>query len=240
MSRVNKVLNAILLLLVAVCISACSTNTEEDTESILTHFSDIKTGFQQADASLYTQGDLLISLPKAVKPKLPLVLIFSGMYYATPKYMMDNTPVDFFQQAIVVFAPCRNVGGKGFEAARVQYERFLDKQGIGIKKLSVCGFSGGGPDALEADDEKLVFIGLIDPNPLLPKRQKELPRHVILSFNKANWSNVKFDESTTTHEAFDRLTAWARKKGVRIEENKVKHEWFTKYFLYKYRKKLLS
>ena len=222
-------------------LSACQENTkEDDAESILTNFAEIKTGLSKTDATLYTQKELLITIPKAPKPELPLVLIFGGMFYATPEYMMKNTPEEFFQKAIVVFAPCRNVGGKGFLNVKTQYDSFLKKQGLRIKHLSVCGFSGGGPDALEAVDEKLKFIGLIDPNPLAPRRTDELPRCVVLSFNKANWTDGPFDKENTTHQAFDRLSAWARKNGVRIEENKVKHEWFPKYFLYKFRKKLLS
>lgn len=231
----------LLIALLGTMLWACNTTLQEETpESILTNFSEIKTGLPKLDATLYHHGDLLLSLPNTLQAKLPLVLIFGGMYYATPEYMMDNTPEEFFQKAVLVFAPCRNVGGKGFDVTRTQYEKFLDKKGISITNLSVCGFSGGGSDALEAVDDKLVFIGLIDPNPLVPQRTSELPRQVVLSFNKANWTDVPFDEKTTTHEAFDRLSAWARKKGVRIEENKVKHEWFPKYFLYKYRKKLLS
>jgi hypothetical protein len=228
----------IFILLCLSLLSACS-SLESEAE-IMRNFANIETGLPKDKAKLQKQGQMLIAIPEEKAAEMPVLFIFGGMYYANPNFMLKNTPQELFEKAVLVFAPCRYEGGQGFDVYKKQLMKFLKKQGISIRELSVCGFSGGGPDALEAQGPDLKVVGLIDAEPILPKKKGNRYPNIINAFNKKNWFDNEAYGESSNYKYFDRFAAWTKKEGGLVEEAKVKHEFFPKYFLYKYRKRLLS
>ncbi len=176
-------------------------------------------------------GDLLLTIPILKKAEYKVIFIFGGLHYATKEFMLLNTPTSFFKKNIIVTAPCSLTGGKGFRTYRKQLENILQKKGIKVSYFMVCGFSGGGPDAVDAEGPKIKLVGLIDVVPEIPKNNRNFP--VLLnSMNVKNWNGNPLYNS----EHFNKFKWWIRKKGGIIEENNVGHKIFPRYFFYRYRK----
>jgi len=228
----------IFILLLLSLFSACS-SLESEAE-IMRNFSKIETGLPKDKAKLQKHGQMLIALPKKQSAEMQVLFIFGGIYYANPDFMLKNTPQELFEKAVLVFAPCRYEGGQGFDTYKKQLVTLLKKQGISIRALSVCGFSGGGADALEAQGPDLKVVGLIDAEPILPKKKGNRYPEIINAFNKKNWFDNETYGESSNYKYFEKFAHWTKKEGGLVEEAKVKHEWFPKYFLYKYRKRLLS
>jgi len=95
-------------------------------------------------------GDLIINEPTNPKDK-SYALIFGGMYYANPKWMLEQLPENIKNSKNIIIAPYTT-------SLSSVLDKFKD-----TKISSVSGFSAGGKQAFEAIG-KYSFIGLIDPS----------------------------------------------------------------------------
>lgn len=207
----------------------------ENEKRIINKLDKINFGYNKESAELIYYGPLLITIPKNQKEKHSLTIIFGGIKYANPKFMMDNTPKEYFEKSVLVFAPCRSMGGEGFKNYINITNKILKRQGIKTTKLAVCGFSGGGPDALEAEGSNLKLVGLIDADPDFSKvKDKKYPL-IINSYNVKNWG-----EDEKTKNLFRSFAIWTRNHRSLLEKTKVDHKIYPKYFFYRYRHKFLS
>ena len=152
--------------------------------------------------------------------------------------MSEQVPSSFFEDAVIIFVPCASMGGKGYDRYMNYLRPKLKKEGINIGKISVCGFSAGGPDAISASGNDVKLIGLIDPNPVIPT-SKLAKAKIIAAFNKNNWHDNSAQLKQSISKQFGDYAKWAISKGGNVEENTVQHIIFPKYFFYKYRNRLL-
>jgi len=230
-NRMNKYFYLLIILLV------CSCNSESE-KDILLKIKNLPFGFSNNNVRFLREGDLLITIPKDSGKKLPLLFVFGGLYYANPSFMSQQVPSTFFDKAIIVFAPCAQKGGLGYDFYMKRIRKILEKESVSIKKITVCGFSAGGPDALLAAGNDIKVIGLIDPNPVIPLKNKAQGQ-IITSFNVANWHNNSPSLKMSLQKQFSDYANWTKKMGGTVEENSVSHEIFPKYFFYKYRNRLI-
>jgi hypothetical protein len=222
-----------LIILVLAFLSSCASYESE--ADILSKFDSIKTGPPKDKINIRRAGQLIVTVPNKKDAKIPVLFIFGGMHYATPDFMLKETPELLFEKAVLVFAPCRAMGGQGFNAYKKQLLPLLHQQGKSVRGISICGFSGGGPDALEAEGADIRLIGLIDAVPEIPQKRRHYPM-LINAFNIQNWrGNELYNNSN-----FSNFAKWTKKEGGILEETNVKHEQFPKYFLYRYRNRLIS
>jgi hypothetical protein len=99
-------------------------------------------------------------------------LIFGGMYYAKPKWMLEQIPNNIKNSKNIIIAPYTT-------SLSSVLDKFKD-----IKISSVSGFSAGGKQAFEAIG-RYSFIGLIDPS---------VPSSAL---NLTNFGNSKMIYNTT-------------------------------------------
>jgi hypothetical protein len=102
------------------------------------------------DAKTQNIGDLIINEPNNLKDDT-YALIFGGMYYANPKWMLEQLPDNIKNTKNIIIAPYTT-------SLRSVLDKFKD-----VKVSSVSGFSAGGKQAFEAIG-RYSFIGLIDPS----------------------------------------------------------------------------
>ena len=215
---------------------SCSAETEQE---ILSKLNDISFGIPKEKVRLIPDGESLISIPVGNKKNLPLLLVFGGISYANPQFMIEQIPSVFFEKSVIITVPCTVQGGKGFRNYLNYFQKKLKKDGIIINKISVCGFSAGGPDALNAVDASDVkIIGLIDPNPYISST-KLTKANIITAYNKNNWHDNTEPLKQNMLNKFGDYAKWTKERGGIVEENSVQHIIFPKYFFYKYRNKLL-
>jgi hypothetical protein len=215
-----------------------SCNNLESEQYIKDNLKNISSGIPKDKISRQNLGHMIITYPEAASKKLPLIMIFGGIDYATPEFMMKNTPQIYFENAILVFAPCKMVGGLGFKFYKKQLDLFIAKKQLEFKNFSVCGFSGGGPDAMSAEGEDINVLGLIDASPELPS-QKPSFKKIINEFNVENWHDNSPDYKQTMEKKFRDFAEWTRVSGGEAVDNSLDHKLFPKYFLYRYRNILL-
>jgi hypothetical protein len=179
--------------------------------------------------------EIRLSLPQKKQKKYPVILLFGGLDYATPDYMLEHCPQYLLSRCIVAAVPCAYQKGRGFKHYISQIESWMSKEQYSMSKLTVCGFSGGAADALQAKHPQLQFLGLIDPEPILPKTTA-VP--LTLAYYRQNWAGNEVYGEKSNFAHFSRLDLWVRRHGGKAEEVKIPHEKFPTYFLYKHRKKI--
>ena len=186
-------------------------------------------------------GNLLISIPTDATDKdYPMLIMFGGSMWATPKFMWDNTPRDFFQKAILVYSPCYTHGGGNLKKVETELISYLQRKGITYKGKSVCGYSGGGPDAMIAENPKnYMALGFIDPTPVANGTVR-YSSNMILSFRRNNWIYSDFYGKCVNFKDFNELSDRIRRAGGIVEEADVQHEAYFRYFLDKFRKQLIG
>jgi hypothetical protein len=216
-----------------------SCSSLESEQYILSNLDNIKCGLPKETTHFHSTGQILITYPKQVKSSLPLIMIFGGINYATPMFMMHNTPQIYFEKAILVFLPCKLAGGLGYKFYKRQVDNFIRNKNLAVESYSVCGFSGGGPDVLSITGEKLHIIGLIDVVPAVPTLKLTFDK-IINEYNKENWHDNSFYGKQTNYSKFTEFANWTKKEGGYAIDNSVKHELFPKYFFYRYRKVFLN
>lgn len=177
-----------------------------------------------------------LALPSAEQQgSLPFLLIFGGISYANPDFMLANCPSIILEQAVVGIFPCRYMSGPGGEEALRQFLAAAEQRGLKPNRLSVAAFSGGAADALEIESQQIYSLLLIDPEPKLPKSGQFSAKYTILGFNKNNWLGNKAYGEATGFAAFDSLAAKVSEAGGMVEELDKEHKDFPTYLLFKHR-----
>jgi hypothetical protein len=194
-----------------------------------------------ASPKLIELGNLSISMPDdADKKAYPMIILFGGSMWADKYFMINNTPESYFNSSIIVYSPCYDHGGGNLRIVEQKLNNFLIQKGIRYSSKSACGFSGGGPDAMIAENPKSYkALGFIDPCPVANGTIK-FSSNMILSFNRSNWVNSDYFGKIVNFKHFNELSANIKKAGGTVEEAKVKHQPYFRYFLEKFKKQLIG
>jgi hypothetical protein len=129
-------------------------------------------------------GGVILTLPKGAQGSLHLLIVIGGLYYAKADWMRQQVPGDYFKSAALLFMNCKNNGGKGVATAMAAAQQVLNQKGLSIKSQSICGFSGGGPEA-GANPSAYKAVGLIDPTPVAVASG-----NTIMYYNHNNWTTL--------------------------------------------------
>jgi hypothetical protein len=186
-------------------------------------------------------GQLLIHLPDSSHEKaMPLLICFGGSMWATPHFLWEETPDQYFEKAIIVYSPCYVKGGKGLRKVELEVLAFLVQKGIKVSKTSICGFSSGGPDAMiAAEPEYYQAIGLIDCSPKANGRVQYCS-NMIFSFRRNNWIFSDYYGAVVNFRPFNELISKIQKAGGYTEETDIQHKDYFQYFLNKFEQQLIG
>ena len=186
-------------------------------------------------------GNLMISIPEDAEDKnYPMLIVFGGATWATPKFLWENTPEEYFNKSILVYSPCFTYGGGNLKKVVQNVSTHLQKKGIKYSSKSACGFSGGGPDVMIVENPKeFRALGFIDPSPAANGTVR-YSSNMILSFRRNNWINSDFYGKVVNFRHFNALSSNIRNAGGIVEEADIFHDKYFAYFLNKFRKQLIG
>jgi len=127
-------------------------------------------------------SNIILSLPSS-KGTYPLLVIFGGMAYANPEWMLKQLSEDYFEKAILLVVPYTETYSTALNFAETK----IAENDYKIKDKSIMGFSAGGYDVQENFSSEFRFIGLIDPS--LKSKYIDLPfdKRVYMLYNYKNW-----------------------------------------------------
>ena len=105
------------------------------------------------------------------------IIIWCGMYYATPQWMEKQLPPHFKAQ---------------YEVYMVPYGTPLHKikHNIDPRTTALIGFSAGGLDVFKNYSPNYAFIGLIDPSTRAQYNQLKYHNNVHMLYDVSNWGNI--------------------------------------------------
>lgn len=170
-------------------------------------------------------GTLIYSYPKTKLESYSLVIVFGGINYANPKWMLGETPKALLSKAIFVFAPYT----MSYDTVSSKLNDFMSKNKLLIKNTSVIGFSAGGLNVQKAYNKNFKFIGLIDPSTRAENVKKDYGDNVKMVYNDANWGGYPQIKSVLPNlaDAINKLGGDAEK--VNLQHSKIPSYFFNKY-----------
>ncbi len=148
------------------------------------------TGAWSADKfgnEIFVRGasDLIVSIPTGATGALHAVVLFGGLndakYGASfMKSQVEAAASDFFSKVIVITSR----HGNGFNAG--VFNAILQQKGVSMASYSVCGFSKGGPPAIDAAGGAKA-LGLMDPG--LRFGDEKPKGNAKMIYNPNNWKS---------------------------------------------------
>ena len=146
----------------------------------------------------FSGGGVNVTIPKGDQKNYPIVVIFGGIRYATKEWMQKQVPYPMFSNHIFVFASHNQF----YSSVGPAHKQILKAQGAGGSYKAVLGFSGGGPEAMDAaSQESWSLIGLIDPAVSNPNANFSAPAYM----NWNTWGgNLQTDPRAKFHRRFER------------------------------------
>ena len=174
---------------------------------------------------------VIATIPKTKYGKYDVLIIWGGMKYANPKWMMEQMPKGLIYPNIVLIAPY-TLNWSKLEGI---YNKFMKDNFLtnSINTLSMMGFSAGGYDVYDNYSQKLKFAGLIDPSTKSSYVSLPFTKNTYMVYNDNNWgsySNIK--------KALPKVAKAINEKGGSAEKVDLRHKEIPKYFFEKYKKEL--
>ena len=105
------------------------------------------------------------------------IIIWCGMYYATPQWMENQIPKHLRYQYEVHIVPY------GTPLTKIKHK-------IDPKTTALIGFSAGGLDVCKNYSPDYAFIGLIDPSTKPSYNQLKYTSNVHMLYDVSNWGNI--------------------------------------------------
>ena len=176
------------------------------------------------------EGDLIFSMPISKFKEYPIVIVFGGISFATPTWIMNEVPKELLSKAIFVFAPYT----MSYDTVSLKLNDFIAKNKLLIKDISVIGFSAGGLNVQKAPLKQFKFVGLIDPS--------TRPEYVGLPFtniskmvyNDGNWGGFP-----KIKETLPKLAQSVKSGGGDSEKVSLSHAKIPSYFFNKYKNEIV-
>jgi hypothetical protein len=105
------------------------------------------------------------------------IIIWGGMYYATPEWMSKQIPKCMWSEYEIYIVPY------GTPLSSV-------KKDIDPKTTGLIGFSAGGLDVLKNYNKNYAFIGLIDPSTKQIHSKIDYGSNTFMVYNNKNWGSI--------------------------------------------------
>jgi len=175
------------------------------------------------------EGDLIFSMPVSKFSEYPVVVVFGGISYATPTWIMNQVPKELLSKAIFVFAPYT----MPYSTVTQKINDFVAKNKILVKNTSIIGFSAGGLNVEKAYNKNFKFIGLIDPTTKKENLSTVYGNNVRMAYNDSNWGGYP-----QVKAALPTLATIVNNVGGIAEKVNLKHDKIPSYFFDKYKNEI--
>jgi hypothetical protein len=175
-------------------------------------------------------GKFIYSYPKTKLESYNLVIVFGGINYANPKWMLEQTPKDLLSKAVFVFVPYTTP----YTDAKKQIDNYLATKKIKTNSVSVLGFSAGGLNVQKANLKDFKFVGLIDPSTRAEYVNLPFTNIAKMVYNDANWGSLP-----KIKEALPKLAQSVKNAGGDSEKVNIAHAKIPSYFFNKYKDQIV-
>ena len=165
------------------------------------------------------------------KGKYPLAIIFGGMYYANPSWVLEQVTPKMLDEAILVLIPYT----ESYSEIVPEAKKEIANKGYDISGISLMGFSAGGNDVLQNYSDDFYFIGLIDPSLTQSGLNLPIDNRWGMMFNDKNWGGYPSIKSLFKPYA-DKIN---ENDGFALGTN-LKHEDIPKEFFKEFESKILK
>lgn len=176
-----------------------------------------------------TESGLIFSMPVSKFSEYTVVVVFGGISYATPTWIMNQVPKELLSKAMFVFAPYTMT----YDNVAQKIKEFVVKNKIVVKNTSVIGFSAGGLNVGKAYNKNFKFIGLIDPSTKKESLSTSYGKNVKMIYNDANWGGYP-----QVKALLPTLASLVNKVGGSAEKVNLKHDKLPSYFFDKYKNEI--
>lgn len=176
-----------------------------------------------------TESGLIFSMPVSKFSEYPVVVVFGGISYATPTWVMNQVPKELLSKALFVFAPYTMT----YSTVAQKINDFVAKNKILVKNTSLIGFSAGGLNVERAYNKNFKFIGLIDPSTKKENLATSYGDNVKMVYNDANWGGFP-----QVKAILPTLADLVNKVGGSAEKVNLKHDKIPSYFFDKYKNEI--
>lgn len=175
---------------------------------------------------------IIVTVPDTKFAKYDLVVVFGGMHYANPEWMLQQIPEELLYSNIFVIAPYT----VSFVKLKPIYESYFATNKIQIADKSIMGFSAGGINVHEAYSPEWKFVGLIDPSTRVDYGNRSYGKNTFMSYNIKNWAGVfkTFDYKAV----YPKVEQSIKNSGGFTENISNTHADFPKYFMQKFSKQI--
>lgn len=153
-----------------------------------------------------------------------VVLLFGGLKYATPEWMLGQIPDALLKKYTFVIVPYNSSTNRAQEL----YKQYISKS-LKNKNTLVIGFSAGAKPVQEAYLSEFKLVGLIDPSTNQALTNKNYKSNTILSYDSSNWGGLPSIKNLLPVLEENVIIG-----GGKAENIDLSHKEFVKYFLNKY------
>ena len=165
-------------------------------------------------------GELIISKPKG-KMRQKVIIIWGGISYATPDWVLGQIPLKVKNNYLLVIAPYT----MSLDKVNSTILPYFSNNNINVSQYSLAGFSAGGKKVLDGYSKNYKKVGLIDPSTNSTLSNQNFGDNVVMTYNPKNWGsypNIK--------KSFPVLAKNIINGGGKVENIDMKHKEFVKYY----------
>lgn len=177
-------------------------------------------------------GNAIVNIPDGIK-ETDLIVVYGGMSYATPEWMLSQIPDSIKKSNIIVAIPYTT----NYGAVKSSYESILSEKGVKFKNVSFVGFSAGGIDVFENYSKNFKVVGFIDPSITDNYVNSfDAGNNAIIIVNPENWSST-YTTYTNWRKGYEKLIDKISGAGGKTEVVSMQHSEIPKYFFEKFENK---
>lgn len=131
-------------------------------------------------------GDLIVSKPKG-KFSYKVMIVWGGLDYANPDWMLSQVPQNVLDGYLLIFAP----HNKEMSSIQNTILPYFNKDSISVSSWSLVGFSAGAKQVQKNYSSEYKFAGLIDPSTNSKLANKSYGDNTVMSYDLGNWNSYK-------------------------------------------------
>ena len=170
--------------------------------------------------------NLIFSMPVTKFTDYSVIIVFGGINYATPTWMLSQVPKELLSKAIFVFAPYT----MSYANVSQKINDFIAKNKLLIKDTSVLGFSAGALNVQKINSKSFKLVGLIDPSTRSEYLNLPFTNNAKIVYNDSNWGSLPQIKSI-----LPKLADTIKSSGGDSEKVSLSHDKIPKYFFSKYK-----
>ena len=180
--------------------------------------------------TIYSSGSnkVIATLPKAKYGKYDVIIVWGGMHYANPDWIIEQMPKELFYTHIIIVADYKT----NWNILKPKYDEFIEQKHLknSINSTSIAGFSAGGYDVYDNYNQNYRFVGLIDPSTKSSYAKLPFSSNTKMVYNDRNWgsyANIK--------KALPLVAKAINDNGGFAEKVSISHKEIPKYFFNKFK-----